>query len=149
MPLNIEKLIEALFHTGFDKENFRDLWWPVLIASVALLVAAVVLYNLQTRRLHRHPPLVNREEWLLWTGICVFGLLIVESVFHFYLFIVVLTLAIGLPTFVWIVFRRFPPIVDAYNQQLRRARFFSQSRYKHAEATIRTKKSSRPTRRRR
>ena len=43
-----------------------------------------------------------------------------------------LTLAIGLPTFVWIAFFRFPPIIEAYNQQLRRARFFSQSRYKHA-----------------
>jgi hypothetical protein len=149
MPLNITKLLEALFHTGFDKDNFQDLWWPILIASAALLVVSVILYNVQTRRLHRHPPLVNREEWLLWTGICVFGLLIVESVFHFYLFFVVLTLAIGLPTFVWIVFRRFPPVIEAYNQQLRRARFFSQSRYKHAEATIRTKKSPRSTRRRR
>jgi hypothetical protein len=149
MPLNFDKLIDAIFHTGFDKDFFTDLWTPVLIASVALLVGSVIMYNVQTRRLHRHPPLVNREEWLLWTGICVFGLLIVESIFHFYLFIVLLTVAIGLPVFWWIVFRRFPPIIDAYNQQLRRARFFSQSRYKHAEATIRTKKSARPTRRRR
>lgn len=151
MPLNITKLINALFHTGFDKTFFSDLWEPVLYASVLGLVVAVVLYNVQTRRLHRHPPLVNREEWLLWTAICVFGLLIVESVFHFYLFFVVLTLLFGLPTFIWIAFRRFPPIIDAYNQQLHRARVFSQSRYKHAEATIRTKKApgGRPKRRRR
>lgn len=152
MPLDPFKLLGALFRKGgFDDINFGDLYWPVLLASVILLVAAVVLYNVETRRLHRHPPLVNREEWLLWTAICVFGLLIVESVFHFYFFFVVLTLAIGIPTFLWIVFRRFPPMIEAYNQQLRRARFFSQSRYKHAEATIRTRKASagRPKRRRR
>jgi uncharacterized membrane protein YhaH (DUF805 family) len=151
MPLNITKLIDAFFHTGFTDTDFTDLWWPVLIVAVVGLVLAVALYNVNTRRLHRHPPLVNREEWLLWTAICVFGLLIVESIFHFYLFFVVLTVLIGVPTFVWIAFRRFPPMIEAYNQQLRRARFFSQSRYKHAEATIRTKKApgTRPKRRRR
>jgi hypothetical protein len=149
MPLNPGKLLDALFHQGFDDANFSDLWKPVLYGSLVLLILAVVLYNVNTRRLHRHPPLVNREEWLLWTAICVFGLLIVESIFSFYLFFVVLTLAIGLPVFIWIAFFRFPPMIEAYNQQLRRARFFSQARYKHAEATIRTKKSSRPKRRRR
>lgn len=153
MPLNWKTLINAFFHVvgGFDPQNFTDLYWPVFWASFLGLIAAVVLYNVNTRRLHRHPPLVNREEWLLWTAICVFGLLIVESIFHFDLFIVFLTLAIGLPTFVWIAFRRFPPIIEGYNQQLHRARVFSQSRYKHAEATIRTKKApgARPKRRRR
>lgn len=141
MPLNITKLFDAVFHTGFNDQDFRDLWDVVLVASVLGLVVAVILYNVNTRRVHRHPPLVNREEWLLWTAICVFGLLIVETIFHFYFFLVVFTLLIGLPTFVWIAFFRFPPIIEAYNQQLRRARFFSQSRYKHAEATIRTKKA--------
>jgi hypothetical protein len=117
MPFNFDKLIGALFHTGFNDTDFRDLWGPVILAGTIGLVVAVVLYNVNTRRLHRHPVLVNREEWLLWTAISVFGLLIVESVFHFYLFFVVLTLLIGLPTFVWIVFRRFPPMIEAYNQQ--------------------------------
>jgi len=107
-----------------------------------LLIVAVVLYNVQTRRLHRHPPLANREEWLLWTAICVFGLLIIECVFAFYAFFVAATLLVGIPTFIWIVFFRFPPIIEAYNAQLRRARFFSQSRYKAAESTIRTRKAA-------
>lgn len=147
----LKKIVDALFHTGFSRDNFQDLWLPVLLAAVVGLVVAVVLYNVDTRRLHRHPPLVNREEWLLWTAICAFGLLIVESVFSFYLFLVVLTVGIAIPVFIWIVFWRFPPIIEAYNQQLRRARFFSQSKYKHAEATIRTKKApgGRPKRRRR
>jgi hypothetical protein len=147
VPLKLDKLLDSLFHEAFDKANFSDLHSPVLYGSVVLLAIAVILYNVQTRRLHRHPPLVNREEWLLWTAICVFGLLIVESIFHFYLFVVLLTVLIGVPTFVWIVFFRFPPIIEAYNQQLRRARFFSQSRYKHAESTIRARKASRPKRR--
>ena len=31
----------------------------------------------------------------------------------------------GIGTLIWIRFFRFPPIIDAYNEQLRRARFFS------------------------
>lgn len=149
MPLNPGKLIDALFHKSFDDVNFQDAYWPMLWASVLLLVVAVVLYNVQTRRLHRHPPLVNREEWLLWTAICVFGLLIVATVFHWYPFSHVLILAFGLPTFVWIVFFRFPPVIEAYNAQLRRARFFSQARYKQAESTIRTTRKAAASKNRR
>jgi hypothetical protein len=151
MSFRPKQLINAFFHLGFNDTNFSDLWKLVLIAGLAGLITAVILYNLNTRRLHRHPPLVNREEWLLWTAISVFGLLIVECVFAFYFFFVFLTVLAGLVTFVWIAFFRFPPVIEAYNQQLRRARFFSQSRYKHAEATIRTKKApgGRPKRRRR
>ena len=39
--------------------------------------------------------------------------------------------------FIWVRFFRFPPYIQAYNDQLRRARFFSQSKYKAAEATVR------------
>jgi hypothetical protein len=141
MPLNPGHLVDALFHHPFDELNFQDAYWPMLWASVILLVVAVILYNVNTRRLHRHPPLVNREEWLLWTAICVFGLLIVATVFHWYPFTHLLILVVGLPTFAWIVFFRFPPLIEAYNAQLRRARFFSQARYKQAESTIRTRKA--------
>ena len=141
--------IKALFWP-FKDTYFGDLVWPVGIASVVLLIAAVVLYNVQTRRLHRHPPLLNREEWLLWTAICVLGLIIVEDLFQFYFITVVLTMAIGFATFIWIAYFRFPPIIEAYNMQLRRARFFSQSKYKHPEATLRAaRKGGRPKRRRR
>ena len=149
MPLNPGSLIDALFHHPFDDTNFSDAYWPILWASVILLVVAVVLYNVQTRRLHRHPPLVNREEWLLWTAICVFGIMIVACVFHWYPFTILMTLLVGLPTFVWIVFFRFPPLIEAYNAQLRRARFFSQARYKHADATIQKKKAPASKNRRR
>lgn len=146
--VNPKKLLDALFFP-FDQGHFSDLVWPVGIAAVALLIVAVVLYNVQNRRLQRHPPLLNREEWMLWTAICVFGLLAVEDLFHFDFFVVVLTFAIGLPTFVWIAFFKFPPEIEAYNQQLRRARYFSQARYKHPEATVRARKTTRAKRRRR
>ncbi|CAN5757581.1 hypothetical protein BH24CHL6_BH24CHL6_11850 [soil metagenome] len=132
----------------FIRENFPDLFDPLWIAALVFLVLTVVLYNVRTRQLHRHEPLRTLQEWLLWTGLSVFGLLLVATVFRFYFFVVVGTLVVGIAVFVWIRFRRFPPIVELYNGQLKRARFFSQSRYKNPEATVRSRRTRGQRRRR-
>lgn len=140
--------IDALFRTGFTADAFPDLFWPIFIAALALFAATIVLYLVQTRRLRRHPPLVALQEWLFWTGLAVFGLLIVSAIFKFILIIVLGTVIVGLIVFVWVRFFYFPPQIEAYNAQLRRARFLSQSKYRNPEATIRSK-STRPARKRR
>jgi hypothetical protein len=134
---------ELLFaRGGFGPENFPDLFYPLSVASFVLLVATIVLYNVQTRRLHRHPPLVAMHEWLLWTGLAVFGLLLVYAIFKFYFIFVLVTIIVGLATFYWIRFRRFPPEIALYNEQLRRARSMSQERLRRPEATIRPRRTS-------
>ena len=132
---------EYLFEP-FNIPTFPDLFDPLWVTSLVLLIVQVVLYNVRTRQLHRWEPLVTMQEWLLWTGIITFGLLVVASIFKFYFVIVLITAIVGVATYIWIRFFRFPPIIEAYNQQLRRARFFSQSRYKHPEATVRARRSS-------
>ena len=128
---------------SFNSRNFPDLFWPVVIASGLLLIGQIVLYNVRTRQLHRYEPLVAMQEWLLWTGIVTFSLLLVEAVFVWYFFFVILTVVVGVAVYLWVRFIRFPPLIQAYNQQLRRARFFSQAKYRHPEATIRTKRRRR------
>jgi hypothetical protein len=132
----------------FTRQNFPDIFTPIWVAALVFLVLTVVLYNVRTRQLHRHEPLRTMQEWLLWTGMAVFGLLLVATVFHFYFFVVLLTIAIGAATFIWIRFFRFPPMIALYNEQLRRARFFSQARYKSPEATVRSKRGRGQRRRR-
>lgn len=132
----------------FTQQNFPDIFHPIWVASLVFLVLAVVIYNVRTRQLHRHEPLRTMQEWLLWTALVVFGLLLVATVFRFYFFAVLATLLVGLATFIWIRFFRFPPMIALYNQQLRRARFFSQSRYRNPEATVRAKRSRGQRRRR-
>jgi TctA family transporter len=141
---------ELLFAAGgFSPDNFPDLFYPISAAALLLLVATVVLYMVQTRRLRRHPPLMALQEWLLWTGVIVFGLLVVYAIFKFYFVFVLFTLVVGLGAFVWIRFRHFPPLIEAYNQQLKRARFMSQERYRHPESTIRPRRSAGRSKRRR
>jgi hypothetical protein len=135
-----QPFLDSLFlDGGFSPQNFPDLFYPVSAAALVLLVAAVVLYNVQTRRLHRHPPLVTLQEWLLWTGLAVFGLLLVYAIFKFYFVFVLVTLVVGLGTFIWIRFFRFPPIIATYNTVLRRERLLSQKRFHDADSTIRSR----------
>ncbi len=135
-------IVGSLFKDGgFSPQNFGDLFYPVAVAALVFLVGSIILYNVQTRRLHHHPPLVALQEWLLWTGLAVFGLLLVYCTFKFYFVFVLVTLIVGLAAFIWIRFFRFPPIIAAYNQALHRERFLSQKRYRDPDATIRRSKS--------
>lgn len=139
-----DNILESLFlDGGFSPANFADLFYPITIAAIVLLVATVVLYNVMTRRLRRHPVLVNLHEWLFWTGLAVFGLLVVYAIFAFYFAFVLGTIIVGIATMIWIRFFRFPPLIVAYNAVLRRELYQSRKRYATAESTIRSKSSPR------
>lgn len=138
---------EYLFQQ-FSSRNFPDLFQPTWVAALVLLIVLVVLYNLRTRALHRHPPYLDLYEWLLWTGIIMFSLLVIEALFVFDFFLVLTTAIVGLGTLVWIRFRRFPPMLAAYEHRLARQRYFTRSKYARPEATIRPKTARRSRRRR-
>jgi hypothetical protein len=139
-----QSFLDSLFlEGGFSDANFPDLFYPITIASLVFLVGTVVLYNVQTRRLKHHPPLLNLNEWLFWTGLSVFGLMVVYSIFNFYFVFVLGTLIVGIGTMVWIRWYRFPPLIVAYNAILRREQYLAQKKYASAESTIRTKTKGR------
>jgi hypothetical protein len=141
--------LDYLGKIQFTQQNFPDIWLPIVVASIVFLIGSVVLYNVRVRQLHRHEVLRSMQEWLLWTGLVTWSMVLVAVVFNWYFLFVLTILLVGIATLVWIRFFRFPPYIVAYNEQLKRARFFSQSRYKAAEATVRTKRTRGTQRRRR
>jgi hypothetical protein len=134
---------------AFNARNFPDLFHPTWIASAVLLAGLAILYTVRTRALRRHPPYLELWEWLWWTGLITFSLLIIESLFVFDLFLVLVTEAIGIGTLVWIRFRRFPPILAAHETRLARERYYSKQKFADPEATIRRRGGRRSQRRRR
>jgi hypothetical protein len=133
---------------SFSSRNFPDIFHPTWIASVVLLAVLVVLYNVRTRALHRHVVYVDLWEWLWWTGLITFSMLIVESLFVFDFVLVLLTEVIGIGTLIWIRFIRFPPILRAYEQRLARERYFTKQQFADPETTIRRRGGRRQQRRR-
>ena len=139
---------EYLF-TSFNSVNFPDLFHPTWIASGILLIVLIVLYNVRTRRLHKHAPYLDLWEWLWWTGLITFGLLMIEALFVFDFILVLATVIIGLGTLVWIRFLRFPPLLRAHEQRLARQRYYTKQKFADPEATIRRRGGRRAPRRRR
>ena len=64
-------------------------------------------------------------EWLWWTGLITFSLIVIEALFVFDFFLVLTTMIIGLGTLVWIRFMRFPPFLAAYETRLAKERYFT------------------------
>ena len=133
----------------FNSRNFPDLFHPTWITSAVLLIVLTVLYWNRTKALRRHPPYLDMWEWIWWTGLITFSLLIIEALFVFDLILVLATEVIGLSALVWIRFIRFPPILAAHEQRLARERYFSKQKFADPEATIRRRASSRRQRSRR
>jgi len=131
----------------FNAFNFHDLYWPITIGSLFWVIAAVVLYNVRTRRFHGHAPYLDMYEWILWTSFITFSLVVfVYAIFQFDFIFVPITLIGGIGTLVWVRFRRFPPIFEVYETRLAKMRYFTRSKYAHPEATIRPKAAGRSTR---
>jgi hypothetical protein len=133
---------------AFNHDNFPDLFHPTWIAALVLLVVLAILYYVRTKALHRHAPFVEMWEWLWWTGLITFSLLLIESLFVFDFFIVLITQVIGLGVLVWVRFRHFPPMLEAYQARLARDRYITKQRA-DPEATIRRRGGRRAQKRRR
>lgn len=135
--------------TGFNDTNFHALFAPTWELSLILLFVGVVFYNFQSRRMHAHSVFLDLNEWLLWTTVGVFSLLLMYALFGFDFIFVLPTMVGGAALFIWIRFIHFPPLIRAYEERLARQRYFQRSRVSHAEATIRSKAVAKPKRRRR
>jgi len=125
--------------TRFTVHTFPDVYTPLWVSSLVLLGVLIVLYNVRTRALHRHAVYLDMWEWLLWTGITLFGLLLVAAGFNFYLIVLLVILITGLSVMVWVRFLHFPPLFEAYEQKMAKQRYFTRSKFAHPESTIRPK----------
>lgn len=134
--------------TPFNPHTFPDLFTPMWVASLILLGVLVVLYNVRTRALHRHAVYLDLWEWILWSGLALFGLVLTASVFAFEFIVLLVILAVGLSVMVWIRFVRFPPMLRGYEARLAKQRYYTKTKFSKPEATIRPKTARRSKRRR-
>jgi hypothetical protein len=135
----LKKLPWEYFWVAFNSINFPDLFNLIWATSLVLLFVVIVLYVLRTRALHRHRLWLDMWEWLFWSGLITFFLLIVGSIFQFDFAVILAILGSGLLTMAWARFRRYPPLFEAYEHQLARQRYLARTRTTRPEATIRSR----------
>jgi multisubunit Na+/H+ antiporter MnhF subunit len=136
------------FWVAFNSINFPDLFNLLWVASLVLLVVLIVLYVLRTRALHRHRLYLDMWEWIFWSGLITFFLIVVGAIFQFDFAVILVILASGLGTMAYARFRRYPPLFEAYEHQLARQRYLARTRQSRPEATIRQKTVRRKGKRR-
>jgi hypothetical protein len=139
---------EYLF-ISFNSTNFAPIYDITWKFAIAMLVLAIVFYNFQGRRLHNYAVFLDLNEWLLWTSVGVFSLLLLYSLFLFDFIFVLPTIVGGAILYLWIRFWHFPPLIRAYEERLARQRYFQRSKTAHPEATIRKRPAATTKRRRR
>lgn len=127
------------FWIGFNKFNFPDLFDPVWMGSGILLIVLIALYVTRTKALHRHRPYLDMWEWIFWSGLITYFLLIVGSLFQFDFAVILVILGAGMGAMAYARFRRYPPLFEAYEHQLARQRYLARARSSRPEATIRMK----------
>jgi hypothetical protein len=135
----LKQLPWEYFWVGFNKLNFPDLFDQIWVSSLVLLVVLIFVYVLRTRALHRHKLWLDMWEWLFWSGLITFFLLVVGALFQFDFAVILVILVTGLATMAYARFRRYPPLFEAYEHQLARQRYLSRTRSTRPEATIRSK----------
>ena len=139
-----------LLLSGFNKTNFPALYDPTWQLALGLLVLALIFYNFQGRRLHAYAVFLDLNEWLMWTSVGVFSLLLMFAVFGFDFVFVLPTMVGGAALYVWIRFIHFPPLIRVYEERLARQRYFQRTKTSHPETTIRSRPTTaKPKRRRR
>lgn len=140
----------SLLLQGFNQDNFPALW-QVPLWQICLLMGLVLIfyYNFQNRRLRAYSVFLDLNEWLMWTTVSVFGLLLMFIVFGFDFIFVLPTMVGGALLFLWIRFIHFPPLIRAYEERLARQRYFQRARTSHPDTTIKAKAAPKGKRRRR
>ena len=112
--INLLSDFVSLLWVAFNDANFHPIYAATWELAVVLLVLSIVLYNFQGRRLRNYSVFLDLNEWLMWTTVGTFSLMLMYCVFGLDFIFVLPTMVGGAALFIWIRFIHFPPLIRAY-----------------------------------
>jgi len=111
------------FFDPFTPINFPNLFTLIWVASLVIIVGAIVVYNVAQRRYRRYPAILALHEWVFWSLIVSWGIIPLLVVIHVPLMMLLLIVVPGMAIAAWAAWVKFPPIIAAANDEIRRRRF--------------------------
>ena len=124
--------MDVLFNS-LTPANFPDLFTLLWLAAIVILIGSVVIYSDAGRRYRRYPVFLSLHEWIFWPIFIPWALVLLFVVTGVPLLLLLLLVVPGLAVALYARFVRFPPLIAASNEEIRRRRFTPPSRPK-AEA---------------
>jgi heme A synthase len=103
--------------------NFPDFFTLLWVISLIILVGAVWVYTMAGRRYRRYPAILALHEWVFWSIVVTWGIVPLLVIIHVPLLLILLVIIPGMAVALWATFVRFPPIIAAANEEIRRHRF--------------------------
>lgn len=114
--------MDVLFES-LTPDNFPDLFTWLWVVSLIVVIASIVIYADSGRRYRRYPVLLSMHEWIFWSVVIPWGLVLLLIITHVPLLLLLLVLLPGMAILLWARFVRFPPLIAAANEEMRRRRF--------------------------
>ncbi len=103
--------------------NFPDFFTLLWVASLVILVGAIMVYNAAGRRYRRYPAILALHEWVFWSIVVTWGVVPLLVIIHVPMLLILLIVLPGLAVAAWATFVKFPPLIAAANDEIRRRRF--------------------------
>jgi hypothetical protein len=114
----MEVLFDPLNPTNF--ENFFTLIW---IGALVICIGATIVYWVAQRRYRRYPVHMGLHEWVYWSIFVPWIMVPLLAVIHVPLFLILVLVIPGMAIAAFGAFWRYPPRIQAANDELRRHRY--------------------------
>ena len=119
----MDVLFESLTTT-----NFPDLFTLLWMSAAVVCSGSLAIYWDAGRRYRRYPVMLSLHEWIFWPIFLPWALVFLLVVVHVPLLLILLVVVPGLAVALWARFVRFPPMIAAANEEIRRRRYAPPSR---------------------
>jgi hypothetical protein len=107
----------------FTPASYPDLFTWMWVAGILISLGAIVVYNLAGNRYRRYPALLALHEWVFWPIIVTWGVVPLLTVIGVPLLIQLPIVLAGMGIAAYAVFVRFPTLIAAANDEIRRQKF--------------------------
>ena len=93
------------------------------MAGILIAIGAIVVYNLAQRRYRRYPEILALHEWVFWPIIVTWGVIPLLVVIGVPLLLQLVAIFTGMGIAAYAAFVKFPPRIEAANDDIRRRRY--------------------------
>ena len=107
----------------FTTATYPDLFTLMWIAGIVIAIGAIVVYNLAQRRYRRYPEILALHEWIFWPIIVTWGVIPLLVVIGVPLLLQLVAIFLGMGIAAYAAFVKFPPRIEAANDDIRRRRY--------------------------
>jgi hypothetical protein len=112
-----------LLFEPFTPVNFPDLFTLMWAGALLIVIGSIAVYVVAQRRYRRYPQILALHEWVFWSVVVTWGIIPLLVIIHVPLLLMLLIVIPGMAVAAWASFVKFPPLVAAMNDEIRRRRF--------------------------